>query len=314
MRRLQINNATFKVDNFVDIFFYSFFMLKYRADWRSLLYMAITTTLFVGQWQFGFHWLSYVTFLFFSVSVAVMTHNHMHLNMWKWKPLNVLTDWWLTVFYGAPIFVWIPTHNRNHHRFTNREGDTSITYRHTEENNLLSLLSYPSVSGYHQLTHSVFPYMSRLRKEDRRTFFEHWVQVGVLAIWIIGFLILDWQKAILFVIIPQQVSAFSVFVFNYLQHVHADEESRYNHSRNFPGVNAFLFNNGYHTAHHERAGVHWSETPVEHQKIADKIDPSLIESSFWGFLFRSYILGAFFPRFRTFNMRKARMEMSSNNG
>lgn len=288
-------------------------MLRYRADWRVLAYMVATTALFAGQWYYGIHWLAYIAFLFFSISVAVITHNHMHLSIWTWRPLNILTDWWLTVFYGVPIFTWIPTHNLNHHRYTNKEGDTSITYRHTEENNLLSLLSYPSVSGYYQMTHSVFPYMAKLRKTDKITFFLNWLQVFVLVAWIVTFFILNWKMAILLVVIPQQVSAFVVFVFNYVQHVHTDEESRWNNSRNFMGVNAFLFNNGYHTAHHERAGLHWSELPAEHARIAQHIDPSLIEGSLWAFLFRVYILGAFNPKYKTHNMRAERMSRDNQN-
>ena len=287
-------------------------MLRYSADLRAVLYMVVTTAIFASFWLFDISWAIfvplYIVFLFMSVTVAVITHNHMHISMWTWKPLNVLTDWWLTVFYGVPIFTWLPTHNRNHHRYTNKLGDTSITYRHTEENNLLSILSYPSVSGFHQLTQSVVPYMAELRQNDKKTFYENWFQVFVLAAWTIGFLIFDWKRALLFVVIPQQFSAFSVFVFNYVQHVHTDEESAYNNSRNFMGVNWFLFNNGYHTAHHERANVHWSELPAEHAKVVDKIDPSLIEKTFVGFIFRSYILGTFNDKYKTFNMRKARME------
>lgn len=283
-------------------------MLHYRADLRTLVYMAITTTLFVCQWVYGFHWLVYIIYLHLAIAVSVITHNHQHLNIWKWKPLNVVTDWWLTVFYGVPIFTWIPTHNKNHHRYANRQGDTTATYRHTEENNLLSLLSYPSVSGRNQIVESIIPYMGNLRKNDKRTFYENWVQVVVLFSWIVGFLILDWQKALLFVVIPQQVSAFVVMLFNYIQHVGADEESKYNHSRNFLGVNFLYFNNGYHTAHHERAGTHWSLTGKEHAKIAHLISPDLIEKSMWWFLIRTYLLAPFHSKFKPMNRRRIRLD------
>ena len=282
-------------------------MLKYKADLRAVTYMIITTALFAWFWLHGFNIFLYIIFLHLSVAVAVMTHNHCHINMWSNKVINVLTDWWLTVFYGVPVFTWIPTHNRNHHRFVNKEGDSSITYRLTEENNLLSLLSYPSTSGFYQMKTSVFPYMTDLKTRNPKTYWENWAQVAVLVLWIVGFVVLSWKKAILYVIIPQQVSAFAVFVFNYVQHVHADEESRWNHSRNFMGVNLFLFNNGYHTAHHERANIHWSELPEAHQKIEANIDPSLIEKGFWSFIFRAYILGHFSEKYKTPNMREARM-------
>ncbi|MDX2195447.1 MAG: fatty acid desaturase [Cytophagales bacterium] len=282
-------------------------MLKYKADLKTLLYIVITTGIFIYQWQYGFTWWIYVIYLHFSVAVSVMTHNHNHINIWTNKPLNVLTDWWLTVFYGIPIFTWIPTHNRNHHRFNNKEGDSSITYRHTEENHALSLLSYPSVSGFYQMTKSIIPYMKYLKENDRKTFYEYWAQIIVLVLWNAAFLILDWQKALLYVIIPQQVSGFAVFVFNYVQHVHADEESRWNHSRNFMWVNLFLFNNGYHTMHHEKANIHWSELPKYHKEIESNIDPVLIEKSFWGYIFRTYVISIFMPKYKSRSMRLERI-------
>ena len=99
-----------------------------------------------------------------------------------------------------------------------------------------------------------------------------------------------------------------VQIFNYVQHVHADEESRFNHSRNFMGVNLFLFNNGYHTAHHDRAGMHWSQAPAYHAQIADKIDPSLIEKSFWGYIIRTYVMGAFSNQYASRSMRLQRKQ------
>ena len=127
--------------------------------------------------------------------------------------------------------------------------------------------------------------------------------------WIGAALILDWKKALLFVVIPQQVSLFSVLIFNYVQHVHANEESEWNHSRNFTGLlNFMLFNNGLHTAHHEIAGLHWSEVPAEHKKIEPNIDKALLERSFWWYIFRNYVLGLFNNKLKTDSMRLQRIE------
>ena len=51
----------------------------------------------------------------------------------------------------------------------------------------------------------------------------------------------------------------------------------YNHSRNHIGrvLNWCLFNNGFHTAHHMRPGLHWSELPDFHREIAANIHPRL---------------------------------------
>jgi fatty acid desaturase len=104
-----------------------------------------------------------------------------------------------------------------------------------------------------------------------------------------------------------------VLIFNYVQHIHADEESEFNHSRNITGpvLNFILLNNGYHTAHHISPGIHWSQLKEKHEAIAGKIDPRLNERSFLWFLFRTYILGAFLPSCRTQNMRFERMQKST---
>lgn len=274
--------------------------------------MVVTTAVFVLQWTVvGFHPAMYVLYLFLSIAVTVIAHNHNHLPMFKGPLMNSLTDYWLTVFYGFPAFAWIPTHNMNHHRLNNKEGDYTITYRLTENNTLLMLLLYPTMSSYYQQK-PIRDYLKNLWRGDRRKWALAAGQYAFLGIWIAAFLILDWQKALLYVIIPQQVGLFAVLVFNYVQHVHADEESVYNHSRNFTGwLNLLLFNNGYHTVHHDRAGTHWSKTPEAHALVASKIDPALIERSFWWYILRVYFLAPFVPKFRTHSMRLERMERSA---
>lgn len=283
-------------------------MLKNKADFKSLIYIIITTALFIAQWGWiGVNSFIYTWYLFMSVAVSVMTHNHNHLPMWQSKTLNTLTDWWLTVFYGFPIFAWIPTHNKNHHRYNNRDGDDSITYRISERNNFLTLISYPTISGYYQQK-AIFGYLKDLKENNKQKYWLCISQYAVLFLWIAGAFLLDWQKALLFIIIPQQVSLFSVLIFNYVQHVHANEESEWNHSRNFTGfLNFLLFNNGFHTIHHHKAGLHWSKVPEAHAEIEQNINPILLERSFWWYIVRSYIISIFIPKFRTNSMRLERM-------
>lgn len=283
-------------------------MLRYKADIRTVCYMIFTTGLFVSLWLMdSVHPLVYVLYLFMSVAVTVIAHNHNHLPIWKNSTLNSLTDYWLTVFYGFPAFAWIPTHNMNHHNLNNKEGDYTITYRLTEHNHLLMLLLYPTMSSYYQQK----PIRDYIKKNWQTNRTKAWFclsQYAVLVAWIGAGLIIDWQKALYYIVIPQQFGLFAVLVFNYVQHVHADEESDLNHSRNFTGfLNVMLFNNGFHTVHHEKAGTHWSKTPEIHAKITNQIDPRLNERSFWGYIFRVYFLGAFIPKFRTKSMRLERM-------
>jgi beta-carotene hydroxylase len=282
-------------------------MLKYRADIKTLVYLIISPLILYIQWRFGFHWLLYIVALYFAVSVSVIAHNHNHVPIWKSAFLNHVTDYWITLFYGFPIFAWTPTHNKNHHKFNNREGDYTITYRISESNNLFTLLTYPSISSYFQQNPIVI-HLKYLWVNKRTKFYIAIFQYVALGLFIAITLFINWRKSLLFVIIPQQVALFSVMVFNYIQHVHADEESKYNHSRNFVSryTNFMLFNNGYHTAHHHRASTHWSLLPEAHNQIAHLIDPKLKDGYIWGFLFKAYILGPFVSIFRTRSMRLVR--------
>jgi len=284
-------------------------MLRHAADIRTLIYMAVTTALLVVQWsRDSFSSVLFVACLFMAVSVSVIAHNHNHLTLWKSKKLNALTDYWLTLFYGFPAFVWIPTHNQNHHKFNNRDGDYTRTYRYTEKTNLFTLLTYPTVSGFHQQK-PIRDFLKKQYSTNRRRFWFYISQYVLLVGFLVTAFVVDWQKALLYILVPQQVSLYVVLIFNYVQHVHADEESPVNHSRNIVGplMNLLLFNNGLHTVHHDNPGMHWSDAPAAHAKIADKLDPRLNEQSFWWFLIRVYMLGIFSQKARGSSMRLERM-------
>jgi len=229
-----------------------------------------------------------------AVSVAVISHNHNHISIWKSKPLNLLTSYVISLYYGHPAIAWVPTHNQIHHKLNNKEGDSSRSPKIFKGNHLLSLLVYPTATGIVQ-QQDIKAFFRDLYKRNRKAWYmaisEYVVFFGVMA----GLFLLDWRKALLYFFIPQQFALFVIQVFNYVQHVEADAESPWNHSRNFvsPLLNAFLFNNGYHTVHHMTPGLHWSVTPEAHEKVKDKIHPALNEPSYFGYMFKTFLLRPF---------------------
>lgn len=291
-------------------------MLRFASDIKSVLFVVVFTLSIFLLWNLSFpsqtvFVVAYLVFLFFYTSVSVMVHNHQHLPVWKADWANQLYDVWLSILYGFPIFAWIPTHNINHHKYINKLPDDTRTYRYSERNNLLTLITYPSISAYFQQK-PIKEYLKSLRKKNKQKYFQAWLQIVCLIGWNVGALIINWKMALLLVIVPQQLCAFTVLAFNYIQHVHADEEDAFNNSRNFTSAffNYFWFNNGFHTAHHHQASLHWSQLPQKHAQLAVSIKEELNEKSLAVFLIRTYVISLFVPKLKSKSLRLQRVAKS----
>jgi beta-carotene hydroxylase len=272
-------------------------MLRYSADRRSVAYILLTIVLAVVQWILPApSWPLYALYVWMGITLAVISHNHNHVSMWRSKWLNLATSCVISIFYGFPAIGWVPTHNQNHHRYNNREGDSGRSPIFFRSNHLLALLTYPVITGINQQG-DIVQFLRELWRRDRRGFWmaatEYLVFFGFLA----AVFLADWRKALMLHLIPQQVALFAIQIVNYVQHVEADAESDWNHSRNFvsPSLNALLFNNGYHTVHHLKPGVHWSQTPSLHAKHASQIPADLQITSWWAYMLWTFFLRPFSP-------------------
>ena len=286
-------------------------MLRYSADWRAILYLVTAATVAAIHWNLGalelpvpsiellgvaVQPLLYVFALFLGVATAVISHNHNHLQMWKSKPANLVTNWVISVFYGFPAIGWVPTHNMVHHKFNNRPGDSSRAPKVFKRNHIFALVIYPTLTSLVQ-TKEINAYVKGLKSKSRK---QYWMAISEFVVFY-GFMafvfLLDWRKALLFFLIPQQFALFVIQVFNYVQHIEADENSEWNHSRNFlsPVLNALLFNNGFHTVHHITPGLHWTKTPEAHAKVAQNIHPALQQRSWWGYMIWTFLLRPLVP-------------------
>ncbi len=261
-------------------------MLRYKADFRTLAYLTFMVAVFILLWVFGFDkdggingaiaapLLTLLCLL--CIADAVISHNHNHLPIFHNKWANIVVGYVISFFYGFPAFAWIPTHNRNHHTLNNRPGDYSITTRPLRKVGILAALSYPTVTSLTQ-TRLISPFLRRCWRGNRFLFWQALSEYVVFYGIMIALFLIDWRKALLFALVPQQIALFSIQHFNYLQHIETDSYSEFDHSRNFTGrvLNLWLFNNGYHTVHHLKPGTHWSRTPSAHKAVAHRIAPRL---------------------------------------
>jgi len=291
-------------------------LLRYRADRRTMAWaMAMTLVALAPYvWPSLAGWLCPLS-CYLALSAGVFAHNHNHCQTFKNRRLNSIFGQWLSVFYGYPTFAWVPTHNLNHHKFVNRAGDATITWRYTNAHNFPMAFAFPFIAAVFQST-PTNEYIRKARATKPALFREIIGQyatfVGVhVALLSLAIALHGWALGLklwlLMFAVPAVFALWTIMFFNYVQHVHTDPWSEHNHSRSFTGraLNFVLFNNGLHTAHHETPGAHWSTLPALHAKVAAQIHPELCPKDFWGWCVRSYLLAPFIPSYGTRQIGRA---------
>src|SRR5678816_842971 len=127
--------------------------LRYPADRRTLAWavaMPVVALLPYLRPELAV-WLCPLS-CYLALSAGVIAHNHNHTPTFRDRKLNGAFGNWLSIFYGYPTFAWVPTHNLNHHKFVNKAGDATITWRHTN----LSLIHISEPTRLLSISYAVF--------------------------------------------------------------------------------------------------------------------------------------------------------------
>ncbi|WP_269532095.1 fatty acid desaturase [Chitinimonas sp. BJYL2] len=275
-------------------------MLRNPRDIQALVYLLLQTGLVILLWQYGFQPLVYAAVLLLSVGISAAHHNHAHLRFWHNKYLNRLTDLWLTLLQGHPTFVFHATHNANHHRYHHGPRDAARTYRFGGDTNHLSGYLLHPLQAVCVLYPLFIDWLRRLRHRAPGVYRHCLLQyLIIITLWAV-LAAIDWQKWLLFVLLPQLHGLHWLLATNYLQHAHADGHSQLNFSRNFNGLlNLLMFNIGYHTAHHLHPKAHWSTLPALHEQYRLHIHPNLLAGGLLPYMVRTYLLAPFIPACRS---------------
>jgi fatty acid desaturase len=267
-------------------------LLRHPADARSVGivvgYLALLATLVLVP-------ASRNVFVFAAACAAsflntVVIHNHQHQGMFRSRLLN--RAWSCVLSFGAlyPASANIPSHNVVHHAFADGDApDWAAPDKVDLGLPLLDLLHFPNVAGP-----DTFAGVTRWGR-GRSAFVTRYRVEMVFAFAVTGALLArDFWTTLFFVVLPQLWGARNILRINLLQHAGCDTTSPWNHSRNFVGrgLNWVMCNNGYHTIHHLRPGVHWADLPAAHARVvAPHIDPRLVEPSLARYVLRTYGLG-----------------------
>ncbi|MFO0681354.1 MAG: fatty acid desaturase [Sandaracinus sp.] len=289
-------------------------LLHHRADRRQVaivgLYVSVLVAMvFVPACRNVFClalacWLSFLN--------SVVIHNVMHKGIFKSRALN--RAFRCVISFGAlyPASANIASHNLVHHQFDDDGQDDWAAPQITSFSiPLLNLLHFPNVAGPR-----TFAGVSRWARTTRqRDFREQYYLEQAVAFGLTGALMLyDFWGTVFFVLVPQLWGARGILRINLIQHEGCDVTTEWNHSRNFVGraFNWVMCNNGYHTIHHNRAGLHWSVLAEQHEReVVERIDPALDERSMVVYLVRRFVLGRTHPVPKDRDTKRAGLDLGS---
>jgi fatty acid desaturase len=271
-------------------------MLRHRADLRTLAFVTIYFGLVAYQWVAAPAALALaiplvVLTCFFSFFGAVITHNTIHAPIFRSRTLNRAFQVVLTCTYGHPVSSFVPGHNLSHHNYTQSRRDVMRTSKVRFRWNLLNGLLFMFRMGP-DIMRADTKYATAMRKRKPAWFRQFVLEYAVLYCAYAVLLVLDWKAFLLYVYLPHRYAGWGIITMNFLQHDGCDQNSDYDHSRNFVGrlVNWFTFNNGYHTIHHMTPSLHWSLLPAAHaERVRPFIHPNLDQPSLLAYIGRTFI-------------------------
>jgi fatty acid desaturase len=278
--------------------------LRFIEDRRTLFWACVLFPLLpaLAYWRPELAPYVFPVILYLAYCSGVLSHNHSHSPVFARPALNEAYSAWLSVFYGCPIFVWVPTHHMNHHVHVNGAEDTTSTSRQAARDSLLAVLGYPLRSSRWQWP-AIRDYLLREKVRSPRRFRRLLAQSAIVVLAHLGLfglaLVLHGglTGSLVYALgfgLPAAFAPWSMMVTNYLQHVDCDAGSSHDHSRNFthPAINWLIFDNGFHTVHHEQPRLHWSRLKARHEELEARIEPRLNQDTLLGYCMRRYVLGS----------------------
>jgi fatty acid desaturase len=252
-------------------------LLHYRADIRSIAFVLLAIAVPAVQWA-GLlnHPALYLAAFLLAFIACVINHNHQHHPTLVPRWLNKLFGVLLSIATGVPASAIILLHNYNHHLHNNHDEDYVRASIVRLRPNLINLLLFP-LAAFIRYAPVKARELRRWRTTRPSLYRQLWLERLVVYPLLLALLIVAPWETFVYVVLPQLFGQWGILAINHIQHDGCDPDSEYNHSRNFVGrwLNWWVFNNGYHTAHHRRPGLHWSLLPQFHEEIRLQIDAAL---------------------------------------
>lgn len=206
---------------------------------------------------------------------SAWSHHHQHTPTLRWTALNRLLEICYALHTGVTTHTWVLHHVLGHHvHYLDQTKDESRWKRPNGQ--VMGTLEY-SV----RLAATAYPRAFRVGRRYprlRRVF----LTFGALTACVLGALVYYRPlQAILVFVLPMACSMLFTAWVTYDHHAGLDTDDTFEASHNIMNrwFNRLTGNLGYHTAHHQSGGLHWSRLPALHATIAHRIPDHLYRRS-----------------------------------
>lgn len=203
--------------------------------------------------------------------IGSWNHHHQHCPTFAETWANRALELIYAFQTGITTNAWVLHHNLGHHlhyldqskdesRWKRADGSTMGCIEYTTKLALTGYLRAYQVGKRHQ--------------RFQKTFF----QMGtIVAALLIAALFFNWRNALLLFVLPMIVGYIGTCWHTYYHHAGLDTDDPHEASYNVmhKWYNVCTGNLGYHTAHHMKQALHWSQLPEYHASIAHKIPDHL---------------------------------------
>lgn len=249
--------------------------IRHRADrWPvgyTLVVLAVQLALYL--WVEPLWLVALLVLLLQPVQAVAIACNHYqhHKNVFTWRALNRIYELVLFLQTGTPPYLITLHHNLGHHKSYLEPEHDSLGWRRPDgaARGLLACLARNSW-GHVTWTLAIGRRHPKVYRKLKL-----WSAVGgVLVAVLVAYAP---AKALVVFVLPMLAQVVNVARLGYEQHAGLDVGDHLTASQNKEGrlYNLLTFNSGFHTAHHIKPGLHWSELPAYHAEIRDAIPEPL---------------------------------------
>lgn len=207
-------------------------------------------------------------------AMGAWNHHHQHCFTFRATVLNRLLEQCYALHTGLTTHTWVLHHVLGHHQnYLDQDKDESRWRR--SDGTQMGVLEYTL-----NVTLTSYPRafeVGRRFPKHRRTF----VIFGAVTLAVVaGLVAYRPLPALLVFVLPMCTTLLWTSWATYDHHAGLSTDSVWAGSYNMESrlYNWITCNLGYHTAHHHRPGVHWSQLETLHASIRDKIPAELLAS------------------------------------